>query len=118
MRVVARAFNKMFKAYGSRVGDGRTRRKLTRLLAEFEESSKRGMKPVEILSRVAELMELGETVQSLSKLHPLPRPRKLDAATAGLVLEMDANYGFPAGAYLFLGIEAEGLVARRKKRSA
>lgn len=62
-------------------------------------------------------MELGETVESLSKLHPLPRPRKLDAATAALVLRLDANYGFPAGACRFVGIDAAHLVARRKSRS-
>jgi len=115
-RVVARAINTMFGAYVSRLRDGRTARKLTRLLAEFEEGSKQGMKPVETLSRVALLMELGETVESLSKLHPLPPPRKLDAATAGLVVRLDATYGFPLGAYAFLGIRAEGVMGRRRRR--
>ncbi len=114
--MVARAINTMFGAYVSRLRDGRTARKLARLRAEFEEGSKQGMKPIEILSRVAQLMELGETVESLSKLHPLPVRRKLDAATAGLVLRLDANYQFPVAAYSFLGIQAKGLVGGRRRR--
>ncbi|MBI5517478.1 MAG: hypothetical protein HY909_27155 [Deltaproteobacteria bacterium] len=87
--------------------DGRTERRRARLLRELRDGTREpdgGLKPVEILQHVHDLLELGETVASLEKVVTV-HPRTLDPATARTVLrELQQAYRFRVEAFRFLGL--------------
>ena len=112
-RRAARAFNDLIDPSGGQGLDGRTEKRRQRLLAELESGKARGsgkpLKPIDVLSRVAELLGLGETVTSLRKVC---RPRPLSASDARLLevlSRLHRAYGFPKEAYAFVGIGDEAL---------
>src|SRR5437762_11442342 len=85
-RRAARVFNEMLLGTSQRPTDGRTERRRKRLLKEIAEGSARGgrqkLKPIDVLLRIRELLELGEPLASIRKACPPPRPI---APTAELV---------------------------------
>lgn len=113
-RRAARAFNDLL-ADGSPTSDGRTEKRRRRLLEELSRGKKRSsgreLKPVEVLSHVHELLELGEPLATLRKACP-PRkalaPREL---LADGVRRIHDAYGFRPEAYRFVGVDDETLVA-------
>ncbi|MBI3205036.1 MAG: hypothetical protein IT377_25040 [Polyangiaceae bacterium] len=109
----ARAFNELLDPAGSSRLDGRTEQRRRRLLAELESGKTRGsgrpLKPVDVLSHVTELLELGESVASIRKVC---RPRTAPVADARLVEtvgRLHRAYGFPKEAYGFLGFTEDVL---------
>lgn len=111
-RRAARLFNKALLGEG-KAGDGRTERRRRRLLEELASGSARGgkreLKPIDVLSRVAELLALGEPLSSIRKACPKPRPVEVtDEVIEGLARIHEA-YAFPPDAYAFVGIDAEAL---------
>ncbi|MCK6531890.1 MAG: hypothetical protein L6Q84_02870 [Polyangiaceae bacterium] len=109
----ARAFNELLDPAGSSRLDGRTEQRRRRLLAELESGKTRGsgrpLKPVDVLSHVTELLELGESAASIRKVcRPRPAP-SADARLLETLGRLHRAYGFPKEAYAFLGITEEVL---------
>ena len=57
--------------------DGRTAKRRERLLRELEENRAHGqreLKPLDVLQRIQELLELGEPLTSIKKVRKVPKP--------------------------------------------
>src|SRR5580704_16070805 len=72
-RRVARLFNDVLggRGSGARKHDGRTEKRRQRLLRELESGKLRGaheLKPLDVLVRVNELLDLGEPLRSIRKV--------------------------------------------------
>jgi hypothetical protein len=128
-RRVARMFNDHLGGHGGQAGklDGRTEKRRQRLLRELEENKAHGqkeLKPLDVLTRVQELLELGEPLASIKKARKFPKPLVTNAATVELLQRLDAAYHFRKEAYRFVGITDEVLVeaglvpGERPKRGA
>jgi len=108
-RRAARAFNDLLDASsGSGRLDGRTDKRRRRLLAELEKGTTRGsgkpLKPIDVLSHVSELLELGESLSNIRKIcRPRPTPQ-VDARLLETLARLQRAYTFPPEAYVFLGI--------------
>lgn len=118
-RRVARAFNDVLGGGGARAKlDGRTEKRRQRLLAELESGKARGgrrdLKPIDVLLRVQELLDLGEPLASLRKVTRGARKAGavVDAAALAPVLaRLHAAYGFRPEAYRFVGLDDDVLRA-------
>lgn len=113
-RRAARAFNQLLagKVKATKV-DGRTEKRRARLLDELGEGTARGgraLKPIDVLSRVEELLSLGETVASIKKVRRIPRPLRTDPDKVELVKRLHAAYGFHPEVYRFVGFGEDALV--------
>jgi hypothetical protein len=111
-RRAARAFNDLLDPGKSEL-DGRTDKRRRRLLSELESGKARGsgkpLKPIDVLSHVAELLALGETLANIRKVcRPRP-PLALGARQLEVLARLHRAYGFPAEAYAFLGIGEDAL---------
>lgn len=126
-RRAARAFNDVLAGRGgaATVLDGRTEKRKQRLLKELKENRARGvreLKPLDVLHRVRELLELGVALGSIRKV---VRPRKLVVepdAILDAVRRLHEAYRFPPEVYRFVGIgddllRAAGIAARSAKRA-
>lgn len=107
-RRVARLFNDVLGGTaGSPRRDGRTEKRRLRLLKELEDGMARGkreLKPIDVLLRVQELLEMGEP---LSQLRKVVKVRSNETAPEGLVdvvARLHEAYGFRPEAYRFVGI--------------
>ncbi len=109
-RRAARRFNDLLsgEARASRL-DGRTEKKRQRLLEELREghlrASGKGLKPIDILLRVDELLSLGEPVASIKKALKPPRPVVTTDEVVDGVKQLHSAYGFRPEAYAFVGID-------------
>jgi hypothetical protein len=118
-RRAARKLNRLLTegSGGASVGDGRTERRRVRLLRELEEGTRdprEGLKPIEILQRAHDLLELGETLTSLRKVIRVhPRPAVNPAEARALLVEIQTAYGFRAEIFEFLGLPEEVVAAAR-----
>jgi hypothetical protein len=109
-RRAGRAFNDLFDdGAGGGALDGRTKKRRARLLLELEQgktrASGRELKPLDVLDRVSELLDLGEPLVALKKIC---RPRQAPAAGARLVdaiRELHRAYRFRPEAYRFVGVD-------------
>jgi hypothetical protein len=112
-RRAARAFNKALLGDRASVPDGRTERRRRRLLDELAKGTsrggKRGLKPIDVLSRVQELISLGEPLSSIRKACPRPRPVALTPEILEGIRRIHQAYDFPAEAYAFVGLDEEAL---------
>jgi hypothetical protein len=126
-RRAARAFNDLLDPSGRTGLDGRTEKRRQRLLSELGSGKTRGsgkaLKPIDILSHVTELLELGESIASIRKACR-PRPAVApDPRLLETLARLHRAYGFPPEAYAFLGIGDEalrraGIVGGRGRRTA
>lgn len=119
-RLVARAFNDLI-AGGKAVGtDGRTEKRRARLFRDLAGEGIKALKPIDVLGRVCELMELGETLGAIRKVRSVPRPRPSSPDLVALVARLHLAYAFPVVAYRFVGVGDDVLakagVAGRAKR--
>jgi len=106
-RKVARMFNDMLGAGPIAKLDGRTEKRRQRLLKELEAGSAhggRGLKPLDVLNHVTELLAIGEPLGSLRKARKPPKPLPVSKETVELVQRLHKSYGFPRQAYRFVGI--------------
>lgn len=135
-RRVARAFNDLMggRGSGSPKLDGRTEKRRQRLLRELEEGKAHGqreLKPLDVLQRVHELLELGEPIASIRKVWKLPKPVASNDGAIELVHRLHNAYAFRRETYRFVGITDEVLIeagvipgegtrraARRKKTAS
>ncbi len=110
-RRAARQFNDLLLAANGNVreADGRTEKRRQRLLDELKRgharTSKAPLKPIEILTRVATLFELGMSAAAIRKVckparRVLPTTELVDGVRA-----LHAAYGFPVEAYGFVGVD-------------
>lgn len=107
-RKAARKLNRLLLGPApSAATDGRTARRRQRLLQELADGTRdpaSGLKPIEVLQHVDDLLGLGETVASLRKVVTVhPRDVAPDAARA-LLQELQRTYAFRPEAYQFLGL--------------
>jgi hypothetical protein len=114
-RRAARLFNKVLLGPRASVPDGRTERRRRRLLDELAKGAarggKRGLKPIDVLSRVEELISLGEPLASIRKACPRPRPVALTPEIIEGIRRIHQAYAFPAEVYAFVGLD-EGALRR------
>ncbi len=119
-RRAARMFNDVLggrAATGRR--DGRTEKRRQRLLHELETGLARGareLKPLDVLSRVQELLELGEPVSSIRKVAKVRKLAIAPELVTDVVGRLHKAYNFRPEAYRFVGIgddvlRAAGVVA-------
>ncbi len=113
-RRAARAFNEaLLGGAGAPLVDGRTERRRRRLLEELSQGTIRGgkreLKPIEVLSRVQELLLLGEPLASIRKACPKPRPIEATPEIVEGIRRIHEAYTFPAAAYTFVGLDTAAL---------
>jgi hypothetical protein len=92
--------------------DGRTEKRRQRLLKELEENQAHGqkdLKPLDILQRVQELLELGETVSAIKKARKIPKSIGGGESTVELIHRLHNAYAFKPECYRFVGITDEVL---------
>lgn len=114
-RRAARAFNEALLGGGAGAAlvDGRTERRRRRLLEELSQGTIRGgkreLKPIEVLSRVQELLDLGEPLASIRKACPKPRPVEATPEIVEGIRRIHEAYTFPPAAYHFVGLDTATL---------
>ena len=107
-RRAGRAFNLLLDAGAGRGLDGRSQKRRQRLLRELASGRARGargpLKPLDLLSKLEELLQLGEPAQSLRRVcRPLSTPRD-EGALVRAVAELHRAYGFRPDAYRLAGL--------------
>lgn len=113
-RRAARHFNDMLLGQGARPGlDGRTEKRRQRLLQELAERAARGgkheLKPIDVLSRVQALLDLGEPLASIRKACPPPRSVEITPEIVDGLRRLHQAYGFAPEVYRFVGIDLAAL---------
>jgi hypothetical protein len=123
-RRVARRLNDLMlgrKAVGTR-RDGRTEKRRRRLLAELEKGTKnpdKGLKAIDVLRHVHDLLELGEPISSIRKVTRIrPHPEISVEEAVTILRDLHSAYRFRAEVYRFLGLPSEALTAARIADSA
>lgn len=127
-RRVARVFNDILGGSGSAAGklDGRTEKRRQRLLKELEAGKARGsreLKPLDVLQRVQELMDLGEPLGSIRKVAKVKKSMVAPDAIVGVVERLHRAYNFRPEVYRFVGIGEDvlrdaGVIGGEAKRPA
>ena len=87
--------------------DGRTEKRRQRLLKELEDGKARGereLKPLDVLQRVQELMDLGEPLSAIRKVARVRKTNLPPDSIVTVVQRLHAAYGFRPEAYRFVGI--------------
>jgi hypothetical protein len=112
-RRVARMFNDVLSGGGVATKlDGRTAKRRQRLMRELEENKAHGtreLKPLDILQRVQELLELGEPLANIKKVRKVPRAMSANASTVELIQRLHHAYKFRRETYRFVGISDDVL---------
>ncbi len=127
-RRVARVFNDILGGHGASSNklDGRTEKRRQRLLKELENGKARGsreLKPLDILQRVQELLDLGEPLSSIRKVSKVRKSPLTAEAVVDVVERLHKAYGFRPEVYRFVGIGDEvlknaGVVGDRPRKRA
>lgn len=112
-RRVARVFNDILGGRGASANklDGRTEKRRQRLLKELEAGKARGseeLKPLAVLQRVQELMDLGEPLSSIRKVAKV-RKHSVPPDIVSVVQTLHRWYSFRPEVYRFVGIGDEVL---------
>jgi hypothetical protein len=113
-RRAARQFNDVLGGRGlsAQKLDGRTEKRRKRLLKELEEGKARGhrdLKPLDVLQRVQELMDLGEPLSSIRKVAKVRKTAIDPGAILGVVKRLHEAYQFRPETYRFVGIDDDVL---------
>jgi hypothetical protein len=113
-RRVARLFNDILggRGKGAHKHDGRTEKRRQRLMRELEAGKVRGsreMKPLDVLVRVHELMELDEPLSSIRKVTKVRRTTVPAESMVEVVGRLHKAYGFRPECYRFVGVGDEVL---------
>lgn len=123
-RRVARRLNDLFSGRAAASGvvlDGRTAKRRQRLLSELDKGTKKGarsaLKPIDILQRVNDLLEIGEPVSSIRKHVHSRKAVPIEGAVQALK-DVHSAYHFRLEAYRFLGLPHDVLVDAKLVDSA
>lgn len=126
-RRVARVFNDILGGRGAAAHklDGRTEKRRQRLLKELEAGKARGsreLKPLDVLQRVQELMDLGEPLSSIRKVAKVRKSALPVESIVGVVERLHRAYSFRPEVYRFVGIGEDvlreaGVLADASKRA-
>jgi hypothetical protein len=113
-RRVARLFNDILggRGVGAHKQDGRTEKRRQRLLRELEQGKVRGareLKPLDVLVRVHELLELGEPLRSIRKVAKARRAVVPPEAMVEVVSRLHKAYSFRPECYRFVGVDDDVL---------
>jgi hypothetical protein len=113
-RRVARLFNDILggRGVGAHKQDGRTEKRRQRLLRELEQGKVRGareLKPLDVLVRVHELLELGEPLRSIRKVAKVRKALVPPDAMVEVVSRLHKAYGFRPECYRFVGVDDDVL---------
>jgi hypothetical protein len=112
-RRAARLFNQALLGEHRPSRDGRTERRRKRILKELADGVARGgkreLKPIDVLSRVQELLALGEPLASIRKACPRPRPVEITQEIVEGIRRIHRAYTFPVEAYAFVGLAEDAL---------
>jgi len=113
-RRVARVFNDILGGSGSSSSkhDGRTEKRRQRLLKELEAGKARGtreLKPLDVLQRVQELMDLGEPLGSIRKVAKVKKNTVPTESIVSVVERLHKAYNFRPEVYRFVGIDEDVL---------
>ena len=113
-RRVARLFNDILggRGSGSAKRDGRTEKRRQRLMRELESGKVRGsreMKPLDVLQRVNELLDLGEPLSSIRKVTKVRKHTVPPESIVEVVSRLHKAYGFRAECYRFVGVDDDVL---------
>ena len=113
-RRVARLFNDILggRGGGAAKRDGRTEKRRQRLMRELESGKVRGsreMKPLDVLQRVHELMELGEPLSSIRKVTKVRKHTVPPESIVEVVSRLHKAYGFRPECYRFVGVDDDVL---------
>jgi hypothetical protein len=108
-RRAARLFNDVLGGRGAGLHkrDGRTEKRRQRLMRELQSGKVRGsrsLKPLDVLQRVHELLELGEPLRSIRKVTKVRRSTVAPADMVEVVGRLHKAYGFRPECYRFVGI--------------
>jgi len=108
-RRAARLFNDILggRGAGPHKRDGRTEKRRQRLMRELESGKVRGsrdLKPLDVLVRVHELMELGEPLRSIRKVAKVRKPLVTADEMVEVVGRLHRAYGFRPECYRFVGV--------------
>jgi hypothetical protein len=108
-RKAARLFNDILggRGAGAHKRDGRTEKRRQRLMRELESGKVRGareLKPLDVLVRVHELMELGEPLRSIRKVAKVRKTPVPDDEMVDVVSRLHKAYGFRPECYRFVGV--------------
>lgn len=108
-RRVARMFNDILggRGNGAHKRDGRTEKRRQRLMRELESGKVRGsreLKPLDVLQRVNELMELGEPLSSIRKIAKVRKATVPADSMVDVVTRLHKAYGFRIECYRFVGV--------------
>jgi hypothetical protein len=108
-RRAARHFNELLSGASSPRLDGRTEKRKERMMAELREgklrASGRPLKPIDILVRVEELLDLGEPLASIKKVAKPSRPVQASPDVISGLKSLHAAYGFRPEVYAFVGLD-------------
>ncbi len=109
-RRAARAFNELLGGTQSAGKlDGRTEKRRQRLLDELKEgqarASKKGLKPIDVLTRIDALLALGESLAAIKKVCRPPKPVAPSPEVVAGVKRLHEAYRFPREVYAFVGID-------------
>ena len=104
----ARQLNTLLGATGEKKLDGRTEKRRKRLVKELKQG-RRGtaLKPIDFVSHVHELLEIGESLSSLRKQGVKARKTDTSPEVLDAVERTQKAYGFRADAWKMLGITLE-----------
>jgi hypothetical protein len=108
-RRAGRLFNDVLGGRGSgpHKRDGRTEKRRQRMMRELESGKVRGsreLKPLDVLQRVHELLELGEPLRSIRKVAKVRKSMVPPEAVVDVVGRLHKAYGFRLECYRFVGI--------------
>ena len=107
-RRAARMFNDVLggRGAGGPKLDGRTEKRRQRLLRELEAGSARSheLKPLDILQRVQELIDLGEPLSSIRKVAKVRKSMVPPESIVDVVQRLHKAYNFRPEAYRFVGV--------------
>ncbi|MCL2447324.1 MAG: hypothetical protein FWD17_00100 [Polyangiaceae bacterium] len=133
-RRAARLFNDVLggRGAGAHKRDGRTEKRRQRLMRELESGKVRGareLKPLDVLVRVHELMELGEPLRSIRRVAKVRKAAVPAEEMIDVVSRLHKAYGFRPECYRFVGVGedvlrsagvlgAEGSRAARSRKRA
>ena len=108
-RRAGRLFNDVLGGRGSgpHKRDGRTEKRRQRMMRELESGKVRGLrelKPLDVLQRVHELLELGEPLRSIRKVAKARKSAVPPESVVEVVGRLHKAYGFRPECYRFVGI--------------